>query len=242
MAEIAEYTKDLKLLKESMQLAIKDDVFGRSLREITAIAIRGFGIENAKELIIEELPGFQTQWQDSRFFGILAATAEYEARNAADIWWLEDSFQKARDEHLAGVLVLIQADIFADYLLTDYLLSDGRYQDPDEGFVSSLGPKNGFTDFWKTMVRETHNFDGQVLLVHGDSHSFAIDKAMVDDDENPDTDDRSTPNFTRVMVFGSADNSWIEMTVDSHSENVFSFEPVVMPRLSPYTLPSYITE
>ena len=83
LAEIAEYTKDPKLLKESMQLAIKDDVFGRSLREITAIAIRGFGIENAKELIIEELPGFQTQWQDSRFFGILAATAEYERKAAA---------------------------------------------------------------------------------------------------------------------------------------------------------------
>ena len=71
-------------------------------------------------------------------------------------------------------------------------------------------------------MQETQNFAGQVLLVHGDSHYFKIDKAMFN------ADGRLTPNFTRVEVFGSADNSWIEMTVDPSSENVFSFEPVVL--------------
>ena len=37
-----------------------------------------------------------------------------------------------------------------------------------------------------------------------------------------------TANFTRVEVFGSADNSWVEMTVDPKSENVFSFKQVVL--------------
>jgi len=35
-----------------------------------------------------------------------------------------------------------------------------------------------------------------------------------------------TANFTRVEVFGSEDNSWIEMTEDPSSENVFSFGQV----------------
>jgi len=43
-----------------------------------------------------------------------------------------------------------------------------------------------------------------------------------------DEDGRITPNFTRVEVFGSADNSWVEMTVDPASENVFSFKPVII--------------
>jgi len=71
-------------------------------------------------------------------------------------------------------------------------------------------------------VTESYNFAGQVLLVHGDSHYFKIDKAMVDDD------DCITPNFTRFEGFGAADNSWIEMPVDPSSKNVFSFNPAVL--------------
>ncbi len=71
-------------------------------------------------------------------------------------------------------------------------------------------------------MEETHQFDGQVLLVHGDSHYSKVDKAMVDDDGH------LTPNFTRLEVFGSADNSWVEMTVDPSTQNVFSFQPVFL--------------
>jgi hypothetical protein len=142
------------------------------------------------------------------------ATAEYQARNAANIEWLHSSFDEARAHHLAGIMIGIQADIFFPYEL-----SDGGYA---EAFLPSLDGTNGYTDFWNTLVAETHNFDGQVLLVHGDSHYFKMDKAMVD------ADGRITPNFTRIEVFGSADNSWVEMTVDPKSRNVFSFSPVVL--------------
>jgi hypothetical protein len=37
-----------------------------------------------------------------------------------------------------------------------------------------------------------------------------------------------TGNFTRIEVFGDADNSWVEMTVNPSSGNVFSFAPVVL--------------
>ncbi len=143
-----------------------------------------------------------------------AATAEYKARNEADLAWLESSFEKARLHHLAGIVIVIQADVYAPIEL-----SDGGYND---NFLPTLDANNGYTDFFKTLIDETPTFAGQVLLVHGDSHYFRIDKAMVD------PDGQVRPNFTRVEVFGSADNSWVEMTVDPSTEQVFSFQPVVL--------------
>lgn len=148
-----------------------------------------------------------------------AATAEYRARNEANLEWLHSSFDLARQHDYAGIVILIQADIFFPFEL-----SDGGYQ---EDFWPQLDPTyNGYADFFKALVDETHNFDGQVLLVHGDSHYFKIDKAMYDDPINTDTP--VTANFTRLEVFGNADNSWVEMTVDTRTPNVFSFKPVVL--------------
>ena len=141
-----------------------------------------------------------------------SATAEYQARNIQNIAWLKAAFSEARANNYAGILVVIQADVYFPFEL-----SDGGYQDD---FLPQLNADNGYTDFFNTLVEETHNFPGQVVLVHGDSHYFKIDKAMFN------SDGTLTENFTRVEVFGSADNSWVEMTVDPSSENVFSFEPV----------------
>ena len=141
-----------------------------------------------------------------------AATAEYMARNEQNIAWLKDAFAEARTHQYAGILIAIQADVYFPFEL-----SDGGYQ---EEFLPQLDENNGYADFFHTLVEETQSYAGKVLLVHGDSHYFKIDKAMFN------ADGRLTANFTRVEVFGSEDNSWIEMTVDPSSENVFSFAPV----------------
>ena len=143
-----------------------------------------------------------------------AATAEYVARNAADTEWLKDAFTEARENHYAGVAIVIQADIYFPFEL-----SDGGYA---EDFLPQLDANNGYTDFFNTLIEETQSFDGQVVLIHGDSHYFKIDKAMYD------ADGRLTANFTRVEVFGESDNSWVEMTVDPTSRDVFAFQPVVI--------------
>ncbi|OQK18559.1 hypothetical protein AU255_12320 [Methyloprofundus sedimenti] len=143
-----------------------------------------------------------------------AASAEYADRNVQNIAWLTESFAQARDNNNVAIVILIQADIYFPFEL-----SDGIYQ---EEFLAQLDENNGYTDFFNTLLAETHNFEGQVLLVHGDSHYFKIDKAMFNDDGT------LTANFTRVEVFGSKENSWIEMTVDPSSENVFSFAPVIL--------------
>jgi hypothetical protein len=145
-----------------------------------------------------------------------AASEEYQARNQMNIEWLRDSFANARARNLAGVLIVIQADVFFPFEL-----SDGGYQDQ---FLASLDSSNGYSDFVHTLIEETQSYNGQVVLVHGDSHYFKLDKAMYD------ADGRLTANFTRVEVFGSKDNDWVEMTVDPKSDNVFSFKPVMLTR------------
>lgn len=143
-----------------------------------------------------------------------AATAEFRARNVKDIAWLEASFSEARREHYAGIVITIQADVFFPFEL-----SDGGYRDD---FLPQLDANNGYTDFFLTLVKETQSFDGKVLLVHGDSHYYKIDKPMFN------ADGRLTGNFTRVEVFGSKDNNWVELTVDPSTENVFSLKQVIL--------------
>jgi hypothetical protein len=69
---------------------------------------------------------------------------------------------------------------------------------------------------------ETMNFSGQVVLVHGDSHYFKMDKPI------------NLPsggvlaNFTRVETFGARQTHWVQATVDPSDPNLFEFEPRIV--------------
>lgn len=65
---------------------------------------------------------------------------------------------------------------------------------------------------------ETVRFGRPVVLAHGDSHYFRIDKPL-----RRKGGGRRIANFTRVETFGASDVHWIEVTVNPASENVFSF-------------------
>ena len=143
-----------------------------------------------------------------------AASEEYRGRNAANIQWLTSAFDDARANSYQGLVVLIQADIFFPFEL-----SDGGFEDD---FIPSLTKDNGYAEFYKTLERETKSFDGEVLLVHGDSHYFKIDKPMYADDG------RLQHNFTRVQVFGDKDNSWVKLTVMPSSDSLFVLTPIVL--------------
>lgn len=147
-----------------------------------------------------------------------AATAEYKERNVKNIEWLKGSFAEAKASNLPGIVIAIQADIYFPFEL-----SDGGYKND---FLAQLDPKvNGYADFFNTLVQETHNYKGQVLLIHGDSHYYKVDKAMFNNDGT------ITSNFTRVETFGDVETSWVEMNVDPKSEDVFSFKPVILKAL-----------
>ena len=118
---------------------------------------------------------------------------EWRARNAANIAWLESAFAAAERRGSEGLMFVIQANIFEE--------------DTDE--------PSGFTEFKEALKRETIAFEKPVVLVHGDSHYFRIDKPLYAEEGDEET---RVLNFTRVETFGDADLHWVRATIDTRDE------------------------
>ena len=86
------------------------------------------------------------------------------------------------------------------------------------GFEQPPERRTGFNDFLAALERETVGFAGQVVLVHGDSHYFRIDKPLVSS-----VSGRVIENFTRVETFGQPNHHWLHVTVDDADPPVFTF-------------------
>ena len=125
---------------------------------------------------------------------------EWRARNAANIRWLEGAFGAAGRRGSEGVMLVIQANIFEE----------------------DTGEPSGFTEFKEALRDETIEFGKPVVLVHGDSHYFRIDKPLYAEEGDEET---RVLNFTRVETFGDADVHWVRATIDTHEDEVFSFDP-----------------
>ena len=80
---------------------------------------------------------------------------------------------------------------------------------------------SGYQIFLQAVIKETENYKGQVLLVHGDTHFFKIDKPLY----NPS---QVLPNLTRLQTFGSPNLHWVKVTVDDKRQSVFDIEPVMV--------------
>jgi hypothetical protein len=143
------------------------------------------------------LPG-----SNNNFYGVPGQTGpvpEFVARSAANQAWLAQAFAHARDQHLAGVLIVIQAN---------------------PGFEAARAgrPQPGYDAFLAQLVRETRLFAKPVVLVHGDTHRQQIDQPLMD----PASGERLS-NFTRVETFGWPFFGWMLGTVDARDPKVFRF-------------------
>jgi hypothetical protein len=138
-----------------------------------------------------------------------ADNAEYEERDAANIQWMKDSFAKAKAEGDKGVMIVVQGDLGFDVPETE---------DDDE---SRLADHDGYAAFLDALIAETEAFDGQVVLVHGDTHYFKMDKPLTDATH-------MLPHFTRVQTFGSPNVHWVKVDVDASSRDVFTFHPMIV--------------
>ena len=124
-----------------------------------------------------------------------SADAEYAARNAANLVWLADTFARARAEEHKAVMLIIQAN---------------------PNFELPAAQRTGFNDFLAALEAETLAYGKPVVLVHGDSHYFRIDKPLRGTQSG-----RRVEHFTRVETFGEFDNHWLHVTVDPTNPNVF---------------------
>lgn len=138
-----------------------------------------------------------------------ADNAEYAERDAANIQWMKDGFKVAKEQKAAGVALVFQADPGFDLPETEEL-------DERKNPVVS-----GYTAFLDAVVKETEAFPGQVLLVHGDTHFFKMDKPLY-------SPTKLLPNLTRVQTFGSPAIHWVKVTVDTATPDVFTVRPVIV--------------
>ena len=143
------------------------------------------------------LPG-----SENNFHGLPGQTGpvpEFVARSAANQAWLAQAFAHARDQRLAGVLIVIQAN---------------------PGFEAARAGRRqpGYDAFLAQLLRETRLFAKPVVLVHGDTHRQHIDQPLTD----PASGER-VPNFTRVETFGWPFFGWVLGTVDARDPRVFRF-------------------
>ena len=138
-----------------------------------------------------------------------ASNAEYLERDSANIQWLESTFAKARADKAEGVVLVIQADPGFDLPETE---------DTDE---SQLPQYSGYRNFMAAVVKQTENFKGQVLFVHGDTHFFKVDKPLY-------SPTKLLPNLTRLQTFGSPSLHWVKVGVEPGSAHLFNIQPVIV--------------
>jgi hypothetical protein len=129
---------------------------------------------------------------------------EFAKRNEANVAWLHDAFALARQKGLSAVMLIMQANPRFDLAATNKL-------------------RAGFNDFLTALQHETVAFQKPVVLVHGDSHYFRIDKPLLGSSGR-----RRVENFTRVETFGYPDIHWVRVTVDTDDANLFTFRPVLV--------------
>jgi hypothetical protein len=117
--------------------------------------------------------------------------AEVEARIAAAVEWVDETFDTAESRDLDGVVLAMQADTFQP------------------------APSSAQVAVIDRIAERTAAFDGQVLLLQGDSHTYLVDNPL------------GLGNFTRIVVHGETlPFEYLRLTIDPRDPELFSWERV----------------
>ena len=137
--------------------------------------------------------------------------AEAAARADAGAAWVQAGFEAAAASK--GIVVFFQADPNFD--------------------LYRLGVRNVHTPFLRNIEREAIQYGRPVLLVHGDTHVFRVDKALVGS-----ADGRPIENVTRLENFGEREVHWSRVTVDPAGPELFTISPgIVAANVVPHPVP-----
>ncbi len=122
-----------------------------------------------------------------------AMPEEFRVRNAAVLEWLASSFRHARDEGLAAVVLIMHANPWA----------------------APTGHYFGYRELLSALAREARTFAGSVLLVHGDTHRYRVDRPLRDLATREPVE-----NLTRVEVYGHPAMNWVRIRVSEENGRV----------------------
>ncbi len=149
---------------------------------------------------------------------------EYAARNAANIAWMKETFEQAKNRKAVAIMFISQANPGWD--LNDPERAPLR--DPNT-LEETDGYPDGFQEFLSALREEVIASRRPVTYIHGDSHYFRVDKPLLD------AQGRRLENFTRVETFGdnqangTNDVQWVKVLVDPGGREVFSYQPQLVP-------------
>lgn len=129
---------------------------------------------------------------------------EVEERTAAALAWMRQSFVEATAADAPGMMVTIHAN--------------PQFEAQDDSLL-----KEAFGEFIDALRQEVIRFGKPVVLAHGDSHYFRIDKPLTN------VGGRRLDYFTRVESFGSPHMHWIRVQVDPTDPLVFRFQQQIVP-------------
>ncbi|MGE0825730.1 MAG: hypothetical protein AB7G75_13015 [Candidatus Binatia bacterium] len=160
----------------------------------------GFNIPGSNN----NFPPYPTTLTDAQKAANLVEATE---RNEANVAWLDEAFTIAEDKKLRGLLLALQANMFVS--------------PPSDTTL------DGYQAFLAALEGEMRAFGKPVVLVHGDTHYFRIDKPTPQPSGGDPNGNRllRLANFTRVETFGSPDVNWVCGMVDTKNPKLFSFIP-----------------
>jgi hypothetical protein len=150
--------------------------------------------------------------------------AEFAARNASNIAWMQETFAKAKNQGAVAVMLISQANPGFDQ--SDATRAPLRNP---QTLAEASPATDGFQAFLLALRTEVVGFQKPVAYVHGDSHYFRVDKPFLD------ATGKRLENFTRVETFGNNaangtnDVQWIKVLVDPKSREVFAYQPQIVP-------------
>lgn len=157
--------------------------------------------------------------------------SEYKARNAANIRWMQDTFDEAARRHSVAIMLISQAD--PGFSLFEF---DAPNRNPATLAQTTVPPNphavnfDGFQEFLVALRAEVIAFGKPVDYVHGDSHYFRVDKPLLNS-----AGSARLENFTRVETFGNHaeggtnDVQWVKVLVLPGTREVFAYQPQIIP-------------
>ena len=134
-----------------------------------------------------------------------ANNQEYGLRNSANLAWINQAFQLAKDKKYSGIIFAFQADIFYS---------------PDLAISSS----SGFKDTIALLQEQSEKLPIPILLIHGDSHQLKIDQPLLNQQK------KLIENVYRLEVMGAEQVQAVEIQVNASKSSPFSFRPLIVPQ------------
>ena len=189
------FNTNLSLGKTTLRLQRQSDIDPQYSKYVE----NSYWIKNNFLFVSIHIPGSNNNNE-----GAESAIKEYQARNQANLAWIDQAFSLATQKNLTGIIFAYQADMF--YKPSQLTSSDSGYRDTLESLIS-----------------KAEAFNKPVLLINGDSHRLKIDQPL-----NRKNQKIVLENVLRLQVMGADQIQAVEIQVNPEQEQPFSFRPITL--------------